>query len=191
MSSCPTGPHQTAIVASPTGSLALSHTAPIPQPGPGEMLVAVAAVSLNPFDAKMRGPDLATPGAIAGADLAGTVVSVTPEAERAGWAVGDRVCAFVTGMHRLTPDVGAFSQFVVVQAHSALSVPEGMGMEEAAALGVVVGTVGLALFRALRIPDVVLDVGEKGVGGDEQQPAILIYGASSAIGTFAVQIAKL
>src|SRR5438034_1149923 len=98
---------QTAIVGRADGGLCISQNAPIPKLEDDMIIVKNAAVALNPVDAKMVGK-LATVGAIAGTDFAGTVVAVGSKVQTATpVAVGDRVCGAVQGMHSLTPSVGA------------------------------------------------------------------------------------
>src|SRR3569832_1468068 len=71
---------------------------PVPRPGPGELLLRVAASGVNRPDLMQRaGKYPPPPGAsdIPGLEVAGTVAAVGPDAGR--WNVGDTACALVTG----------------------------------------------------------------------------------------------
>ena len=73
-------------------------TRPVPQPGPGEVLVRVAGAGVNRPDVLQRmGLYPVPPGAstIIGLEIAGTVVAIGDAVER--WRVGDAVCALVAG----------------------------------------------------------------------------------------------
>ncbi|TLD19583.1 hypothetical protein PspLS_09588 [Pyricularia sp. CBS 133598] len=178
----------TAVIGSQDGSIVVTDIAPVPRLEEDMILVATTAVALNPVDNKMQGR-LITPGAIAGHDFAGTIVAMGSKAAEVTpipLKVGDRVCSAVQGMHSLTPAVGAFAQYVGASAHACLKIPDGLSDTEGAALGTAVATAGLAMFRSLAIP------------GHPEAPVlegkgrqILIYGASSSVGTMAVQLAKL
>ena len=67
----------------------------------------------------------------------------------------------------------------------ALKIPGQMGFEEAASLGVQVYTVGQGLYQSLQLPLPTTPVKE------EERFPILIYGGSTAMGTLAIQMAKL
>jgi NADPH:quinone reductase-like Zn-dependent oxidoreductase len=89
-------PHtQLAIVGGEGGGLMLTDSAEVPELEEDMILVKNAAVALNPVDIKMIGP-LATTGAVAGHDFAGTVVAVGSNIWTAAQiGIGDRVCGAV------------------------------------------------------------------------------------------------
>jgi NADPH:quinone reductase-like Zn-dependent oxidoreductase len=87
--------HHKAIVADGEGQLYLKNDAEVPELEDDMVLVKNAAIALNPVDTKMVGP-LATEGAVAGHDFAGTVAAIGKRAWTAGEIqVGDRVCGCV------------------------------------------------------------------------------------------------
>lgn len=164
-------------------------------------IVKTAAVAINPADAKMLDYS-ASPGAIHGYDFAGTIVALGKDALASGrLAVGDRVAGFVHGMNSLRPDVGAFAEYVGACADILLKLPDRMGFEEAATLGVGIGTAVLGLFGELRVPaslERLREGGEKkkkeavNEAGEEKERAfVLVAGGSTATGTRAIQLLKM
>jgi NADPH:quinone reductase-like Zn-dependent oxidoreductase len=107
---------------------------PDPSPGRGEVLVRVAATSVNPIDLKRRSGEakayapVTFPGVL-GVDLAGTVVSCGPEVQ--GFAAGDRV--FGIADH-------TYAELCAVKAESLAKIPAGLDLIEAAALPLVMST---------------------------------------------------
>jgi putative PIG3 family NAD(P)H quinone oxidoreductase len=139
-----------------------------PQPGPGEILIAVQAAGVNRPDIFQRlGAYPPPPGApeTLGLEVAGVVAALGEGAER--WTVGDRVCALVGG--------GGYAQYAVVDARHALPIPDGLSWAEAAALPETVFTVFANVWEDGR-----LQPGE----------TLLLHGATSGIGVTAVQMAK-
>lgn len=175
---------QSAIIALSDGVLGLDHNVSVPALEDDMILVRNAAVALNPIDTKMVGK-LATHGAVAGMDFAGEVIAIGPKVQTAvPIKVGDRVCGAVPGMHSLTPNVGAFAEFVGATDLVTMKIPDYMSFEQGASLGSGIGTIGLALFKSLDVP------------GSPKSPAtrpvdVFVYGGSTATGTLAIQLLKL
>ena len=141
---------------------------PDPQPGPGEVLVAVRAAGLNGGDMhQRRGLYPAPPGApadIPGLELAGEVVATGPGAER--FAVGDRVMAVVAG--------GGQAELAVVHERVVMSVPDGLPWPEAGGFPEVFTTAQDALFTQCE-----LGAGERA----------LVHAAAGGVGIAGVQLA--
>lgn len=141
---------------------------PAPQPGPGELAIAVHATALNRADLMQRqGLYPAPPGAseILGLECAGVVEAVG--AGVAGWESGDRVMALLAG--------GGYAETAVVDAGSAMPIPTGMAFEDAAAIPEVFLTAYLNLFE---------------LGGLRESGSALVHGGGSGVGTAAIQLAK-
>lgn len=103
-------------------------TVPVPEPGPGELLVAVAAAGVNFVDVYHRSgvyprPTPLTPGG----EFAGTVVALGPGTAEAGFAIGDRVAA----AESLT---GSYAAYTLAKAERVSRVPDGIDLETAAAV---------------------------------------------------------
>ncbi|KAF7086727.1 hypothetical protein CFC21_089990 [Triticum aestivum] len=158
-------------IASPGGPEALQvrEVDDLPAPGEGEVLVAVAAAGVNRADTVQRqGRYPPPPGAspYPGLECSGTILALGANVPPR-WAVGDQVCALLTG--------GGYAERVVVPAGQLLPVPEGVSLTDAAGLPEVACTVWSTVFMTSH-----LSPGE----------SFLIHGGSSGIGTFAIQIAK-
>ncbi|CCA56885.1 putative quinone oxidoreductase, partial [Streptomyces venezuelae ATCC 10712] len=141
---------------------------PDPVPGEGEVLVEVVASAVNRADVLQRqGFYDPPPGSspYPGLECAGRIAALGPGVS--GWAVGDEVCALLTG--------GGYAEKVVVPAGQLLPVPEGIDLATAAALPEVVCTVWSNVFMIAH-----LRPGE----------TLLVHGGASGIGTMAIQLAK-
>ncbi len=142
---------------------------PDPIPATGEVLVRVAAASINPVDNMQRAGltkeylPVDFPGVIRW-DLSGTVVQIGSGAE--GFAVGDRV--FGWAFH-------TFAELCAVKTELLAKVPEGLDLIEAAALPLV-GTTGSQLITV--------------ASGVEKGQTILVSGANGGVGRSAVFTAK-
>ncbi len=105
-------------------------TRPDPVPGPGEVLVRVGASGVNRPDVLQRKGEFPPPLGISdlpGLEVAGTLVAGdAAELDRAGLALGDRVCGLVAG--------GGYAELCVVPRALCLPVPSGLSPVEAATL---------------------------------------------------------
>ena len=141
---------------------------PDPVPGPGEVLVRVAASSVNPIDYKRRAGltkdfyPLQFPGLI-GVDVSGTVVKIGPGVD--GFSVGDEVFAMADN---------TYAQLCVVKAAVLAKVPKGLDLIQAAALPLVTVT-GNQLLAATEI---------------KAGQTVLVVGAVGNVGRSAVFTAK-
>jgi NADPH:quinone reductase len=143
-------------------------TRPTPVPGDGEILVKAAAIGVNfPDTMQRQGAYPPPPGTtdLPGLELAGTVVAVGEGVEN--FTPGDEVCALVSG--------GAYAEYCVVPALTALPLPKGYDMLTAAAIPENFFTVWTNLFDGVQL-----------TAGD----TILIHGGSGGIGTAAIQVAR-
>jgi len=157
-------------IANPGGPEVLRPASrPMPLPGSGEVLIAVAAAGVNRPDVLQRkGHYPPPPGAsdIPGLEVAGTVVAIGLGVHHL--KVGDEVCALVTG--------GGYASHCIAPELQCLPVPKGFTMVEAAAMPETFFTVWHNVFERGRL-----------VAGE----AILIHGGSSGIGTVAIQLASI
>ena len=139
---------------------------PMPQPGPGEVLIKVAAAGINRPDVFQRaGSYPPPPGAsdLPGLEVAGEIVA----GDAGDLAVGDKVCALVAG--------GGYAEYCVAPAGQCLPLPAGLSMVEAAALPETCFTVWTNVFDR---------------GALVEGESLLVHGGASGIGTTAIQIAR-
>jgi NADPH:quinone reductase-like Zn-dependent oxidoreductase len=136
-----------------------------PQPADGQVLVRVAAASVNPVDWKYRrgNYDVDLP-LVLGIDISGTVEASNAD----GFAEGDEVFGFAAA--------GGYAELAVADAGGLAKKPEGVSHEQAAAIPVA----GLTAWQALH-----------GRGGIESGKTVLVAGAAGGVGHFAVQFSRV
>ncbi|PVH68654.1 GroES-like protein [Cadophora sp. DSE1049] len=154
---------------------------PIPKPGHGEILIKVVVAGTNPKDWKMLSWSTSNSGNNTGDDFAGTVEAVGENVF--GFTKGDRVAAF----HVLMTPHGAFAEYAIAPASTVFALPSTVSYEEAATIPLAAYTSAVALFNRLEFPSP-WDAESKR-GSDEKRP-LIIYGASTAIGAFAIKLAQ-
>lgn len=187
LESSPLPTTQTAIIQGEGGILSIRHNAPLPTLRPDRILVKVAYVAINPCDWKMA-DRFPTPGCVDGCDFSGTVVALGSDWSKTGrFKIGDRVCGGVHGSNPIDKSTGCFADYVSADAQFTFRVPEYMGMEDAAAVGGTgIGTLGLALKRSLGLPGSPREPVSEGEGIQ-----VLVYAASTSVGTLATQLLRM
>src|SRR5271163_2641161 len=146
----------------------LPETRAVPVPGPGEILIKVAAAGVNRPDVAQRaGVYPPPPGAsdLPGLEVAGEVVALGEGAHK--HKLGDKVMSLVAG--------GGYAQYCIAQDAQAMAVPASLSILEAGATPETLMTVWHNVFERGQ-----LKAGE----------TLLIHGGSSGIGTMAIQLAK-
>lgn len=159
-----------AVIASePGGPEVLTLTElPDPVPGPGEVVIDVAATAVNRADTLQRqGKYPPPPGAsdVLGLECSGTISAVGPEVT--SWRVGDEVCALLAG--------GGYAERVLVPAGQVMPLPQGVDPVAAGGLPEVACTVWSNVFM---------------VAGLQPGETLLVHGGAGGIGNMAIQLAK-
>ncbi|MQA27844.1 MAG: zinc-binding dehydrogenase [Micromonosporaceae bacterium] len=156
-------------IPSPGGPEVLSwDEVPDPVPQPGEVVVDVAATAVNRADLLQRqGFYPPPPGAppYPGLECSGRVAELGRDVT--GWRVSDEVCALLSG--------GGYATRVAVPAGQLLPIPASVSLVDATALPEVACTVWSNVY---------------GIAALRPGEALLVHGAGSGIGTFAIQLAR-
>ena len=141
---------------------------PDPVPGPGEVLVRVAAASVNFADAKLRVGAYhagSEPPTIPGFDVAGTVAAVGPGVTAV--AVGDRVAAGLTG--------GGYAELAVAKDSLVWRLPEAVATEQGAAFPIA----GITAYNILAL-----------AGRLQPGETVVVHSAAGGVGSTAAQVAR-
>jgi len=141
---------------------------PIPVPGPGEVLIKVAAAGVNRPDVIQRyGKYPPPPGAsdIPGLEVAGHIAGRAPDVVQ--WRDGDAVCALLSG--------GGYAEYCVAPQVQCLPPPDGVSIVDAAAIPETFFTVWTNVFER---------------GALRSAQTMVVHGGSSGIGTTAIQLGR-
>lgn len=140
-----------------------------PSPGEGEVLIEVKAAGINYADTMRRRDQYLTRQKFPftpGSEVAGVVTEVGPGVDNA--SEGDRVVTLL--------ETGGYAEYAVAPASSLISLPEGLGFDEAAA----VPLQGLTAYHIIKTS-----------GALKEGESVLVHAAAGGVGTLAVQMAKL
>ncbi|EAW14869.1 zinc-binding alcohol dehydrogenase family protein [Aspergillus clavatus NRRL 1] len=165
------------IAGKPGPIKATRRVVPIPKPGANEVLIKVFATDSNPKDWKASRNHEEGKGINQGDDIAGIVEAVGS----AVWefAPGDRVAAF----HRMFQPHGSYAQFAIAQTSTTFRLPSKISFEAAATLPLALMTAALALYQNLSLP--------LPWNPAKTETPVLIYGGASAVGAYAIKLARL
>lgn len=142
---------------------------PVPSPGPGEVLIRVAAAGINrPDILQRRGLYPPPPGApsIPGLEVAGEVAALGADVDVEH--SGQRVCALLAG--------GGYAEYAVAPIGQCLQLPDALSAIEGAALPETLFTVWTNLFQRAWV---------------EPGQTVLVHGGASGIGTMAIMLCRL
>jgi putative PIG3 family NAD(P)H quinone oxidoreductase len=141
---------------------------PTPVPQKGEVQIAIAAAGINGADLSQRRglyPPPERASDLPGLEVSGTVSALGEDV--AGFAIGDRVCALLTG--------GGYAEFCTAPAGQVLKLPDSVDFISGAGLIETVATVWANVFETAKLA---------------QGETLLVHGGASGIGTTAIQLAK-
>ncbi|TFY56947.1 hypothetical protein EVJ58_g7321 [Rhodofomes roseus] len=166
---------------------------PVPRPGPGQLLLKVHAVALNPIDWKIQkfGWVVTEYPAIVGSDVAGTVEELGEGVE--GFQLGDRV--FQQG--HFTVRHAGFQQYAVANADITAKIPDNVTFEEASTIPVGLSTAALGLYLEHPPPNPGIGSAgltapwEDGGRGKFAGKSFGVFGGASSVGQSVIQLASL
>lgn len=170
--------NQAAVLKEEKATLTIEER-PIPTPGPSDVVVKNHALATNPVDWKQQqlGIYLEKYPAILGSDVSGVVDAVGSDVKH--FKKGDRVTGFADALITHDMQSGAFQHYSVVKECALAKIPNFMTFEEGSILPMSVATSAVGIFLSMGIPR----------PPAKQQGGFLVWGASSSVGTGAVQIA--
>ncbi|KAI1135919.1 GroES-like protein [Hypoxylon sp. FL0543] len=147
---------------------------PIPKPDDDQILIQVVVSGSNPKDWKV--PEWRQVTANPGDDIAGIVSQVGSNVTE--FKPGDRVAAF----HQIMAPHGSYAEYAIAWQHTTFHLPKGTTFEGGAAIPLAAMTAAVGLYSRLGLP-------QPWTPATEPIP-LIIYGAASSVGAYAVQFAQ-
>ncbi|RLL96223.1 hypothetical protein CFD26_106035 [Aspergillus turcosus] len=183
---------QKALILQEIGQRLVEVDRPIPQPGKGELLIKLTSVGLNPHDQKSRDRGLfvsSTPY-IPAHDLAGEILAIGPDTTT-HFAIGEHIFAQSRlPLNQVLNDFNGLQQYALVDIKYAARVTDtGLSDDEAATIPVNVAT-GFVVFFSEDGFGVPLPDTDSGVHFDYAAQKLVVIGAATNCGRFAIQLAK-
>ncbi|KAF4334076.1 branched-chain amino acid aminotransferase [Fusarium beomiforme] len=143
-----------------------------------QVYVRVQYAAFNPTDRLALDVNAFGDDAVLGCDFSGKVVGVHPAGTKL--KPGDRIAGFVWGGE--IKGLGAYSEYTIADERLSFKIPENISLAQASSVPLAANTAWLALFSddclALRLDE-------------SSSKSLLIWGGSTAVGYFAIQLAKL
>lgn len=184
------GDNSAAWIDSPYADLTIRE-APMPEAGPGQLLLEVRAVAANPLDAIIQSNGTVMYGwldypVILGEDVA--VVVVATGAGVRNFAVGDRVIAYAMGLEKGRDAVSesGFQRYVAVDAGLAAVLPDAVAFEDGVVLPLALSTAAAGLFEEDQLG---LDSSRLGKPAPRDE-VVVVWGGATAVGSNAIQLAR-
>ncbi|MCJ1397346.1 hypothetical protein MMC11_000538 [Xylographa trunciseda] len=164
-------------------------SAPYTPPSADELVIKTKAIALNPADVAVQKLGILVKDypAILGCDVAGEVVEVHPSLAGV-YSIGDRVIGAATCMQRKDGAYcySAFQEYVVLKSPTIAKIPKEVAYEDAVVLPLGINTAASCLFA-----DMTLGLKAPSMDGTKASlgKTLLVWGASSSVGSCAVQMA--
>jgi NADPH:quinone reductase-like Zn-dependent oxidoreductase len=182
----PEGQHYAAVLNEKGQGYTLEDR-PTPKCGPNDVLIEVHSVALNPLDIYQRdaGFRVGEYPAVGGSDVSGIVVEVGPDVPEGTPQPGTKVLAYAASFfNQAAADRGAFQKKVLVSADCITKMPAWLSFDEACKIPLAVATAwngwhatGAPIDDKYHMPS--------------DKKGFLVWGGSSSVGTYVIQIAKL
>ncbi|KAI9328671.1 chaperonin 10-like protein [Zopfochytrium polystomum] len=178
--------HKAAFIPAARAGVLKVDSRPTPAaPGPGELLVRVRAIALNPVDRLQRDmgfPNVSVYPAVVGSDVAGVVEARGDGVPDGVFRLGQRVAAYTPSFFEGgKPDYGAYQEKVLVPYENAFEIPDSVSFSEAAMLPLVVQT-SWSGWRNIGVSPTT-----KHSAADKK--GVLIWGAGGSLGSVSLQTA--
>ncbi|WP_314650491.1 zinc-binding alcohol dehydrogenase family protein [uncultured Microbacterium sp.] len=184
------GDNSAAWIDSPYADLTIRE-APMPEAGPGQLLLEVRAAAVNPLDAIIQSNGTVMYGwldypVILGEDVAGVVVATG--AGVGDFAGGDRVIAYALGLEKGRDAVSesGFQRYVAVDAGLAAALPDAVAFEDGVVLPLALSTAAAGLFEEDQLG---LDSSRLGSAAPRDE-VVVVWGGATAVGSNAIQLAR-
>ncbi|CAA9960806.1 hypothetical protein CFE70_004182 [Pyrenophora teres f. teres 0-1] len=152
---------------------------PMPTPGPDQVVIKVIVSGSNPKDWKMPAYNV-EPNTNSGDDIAGLIHSVGANVYE--FKPGDRVASF----HKMLTPGGSFAEYAIGHAHTTFHIPHSVSFEAAATLPLASMTAAIGLHQRMSLPD---PWSSKPATATSPTP-LVVYGGASAVGAFAIKLAR-
>ncbi|WRT66835.1 uncharacterized protein IL334_003798 [Kwoniella shivajii] len=170
---------QKAVVTDEKANWVSLREVPVPIPGENEVLIKVEYAAQNAGDWRLT--NMYLDGTVQGGDFAGTIIKLGTDL-KVRLKIDDKVAG--ASLYGIRSDSGSFSEYLVAQSDLIFKIPSGLKIEDAATFGVAWGTVGQVFYHHQEHqypPHKIADV----------SAWYIVYGASTSVGLFLIQIAKL
>lgn len=171
-------------------------SAPYTSPDANELVIRTRAVAFNPVDWGIQALGILIDQypAILGCDVAGEVVEVHPSVADT-FSIGDRVLGMASPLRTKNGVFcyAAFQEYVILKVPYIAKIPQTLQFKDATVLPLGVNTASTCLFISaclgLRLPGTQAQPQQDDKGQQEKREALLVWGASSSVGSCGVQLA--